>query len=227
MDAAVDYYGGKAEREAVSGRGTGTAPRPPNEDDRVTADMAPELDDKELLRAYATSRKSDLLGEFLVRYEGRLLRFVLRLAGGDYHAAQDIVQETFTQVARAPDRLLEAASYHNWLLAVARNICVSRIRHEAHARRYQESLRAQAADGAEDCPVSSAMEARERAHKLRAVIDRLPERYRELLLLKVQEEKSYREIAEITGLTVTNVGFLLHRAMKELSLRLSGSKEVL
>ncbi len=35
-------------------------------------------------------------------------------------------------------------------------------------------------------------------------------------MLKVREKKSYKEIAEITGLTVTNVGFLLHQAMQEL-----------
>ena len=36
----------------------------------------------------------------------------------------------------------------------------------------------------------------------------------------MQEGKSYKEIAEITGLTVTNVGYLLHQAMKSLSGRL-------
>ena len=90
-----------------------------------------------------------------------------------------------------------------------------------------ETLRRTVASNEADCAASSALEARERADKIRAAIDRLPSRYRELLLLKVQEEKSYREIAQITGHTVTNVGFLLHRAMKELSLRLTPSKEVL
>ena len=48
----------------------------------------------------------------------------------------------------------------------------------------------------------------------------LKPRYRELVILKVQEGKSYREIAEITGLSATNVGYLLHQAMKALSLKL-------
>ena len=89
----------------------------------------------------AASRKSALLGSFLVRYEGRLLRFAMRLLGGDYHGAQDVVQETFTQVARYPDRLLAAESCHNWLLKVARNIGISRLRRTARARRHHEALR--------------------------------------------------------------------------------------
>jgi RNA polymerase sigma-70 factor (ECF subfamily) len=60
---------------------------------------------------------------------------------------------------------------------------------------------------------------------VRAAIDRLAPRHRELLLLKVVEQKSYREIAEITGLTVTNVGYLLHMAVKALGGRLKASRE--
>ena len=46
---------------------------------------------------------------------------------------------------------------------------------------------------------------------IRAGIQRLRPRLRELLLLKVQESKSYKEIAQITGLSVTNVGFCYTR----------------
>ena len=58
-------------------------------------------------------------------------------------------------------------------------------------------------------------------------IARLKPRYRELLLLKVVEEKSYKEIAAITGLSATNVGYLLHQAMKTLSQRIQEKREEL
>ena len=54
---------------------------------------------------------------------------------------------------------------------------------------------------------------------------RLGDRERELVVLKVYEEKSYKEIAEITGLTVSNVGFILHTAMKKLATMLSKKEE--
>ena len=45
------------------------------------------------------------------------------------------------------------------------------------------------------------------------------------MLLKIQEGKSYREIAEITDLTVTNVGYLVHQAMQSLKLQLKDLRE--
>ncbi len=50
---------------------------------------------------------------------------------------------------------------------------------------------------------------------------RLPELQRGVLFLKVQEQKSYRDIAKITGMSITDVGYLLHSAVKELSKRLN------
>ena len=47
-------------------------------------------------------------------------------------------------------------------------------------------------------------------------LDRLPENQQDVIRLKFQNELSYREIAEITGLTVSNVGFLLHVGLKRL-----------
>lgn len=46
-----------------------------------------------------------------------------------------------------------------------------------------------------------------------------------VMLLKIQEGRSYREIAEITGLTATNVGYLIHQAMKTLKVRLEGLRK--
>ena len=47
-------------------------------------------------------------------------------------------------------------------------------------------------------------------------LDRLPDNQQDVIRLKFQNELSYREIAEITGLTVSNVGFLLHVGLKRL-----------
>ena len=55
---------------------------------------------------------------------------------------------------------------------------------------------------------------------MRKEIHRLEPRQREVLLLRIQEGKSYKEIAEITDLTATNVGFILHQTMRSLSPRL-------
>ena len=74
-------------------------------------------------------------------------------------------------------------------------------------------------------PAIDRLEKSERIVRVRSEIDRLRPRLRMVMLLKVQEGKSYREIAEITGLTTTNVGYLIHQAMKTLKTRLEDLRE--
>jgi RNA polymerase sigma-70 factor (ECF subfamily) len=185
-----------------------------------------DMTDHELLHAYATSRDQDSFGAFIGRYQGSLLRFAGKLLG-DADGAQDVVQEAFLQVARDPKRLLAVESCHNWLLKVTRNIGISHLRRRSReARRIEATAGRVAGEAAErEEAERAALEAEEARARVRAEIDGLAPRHRELVLLKVVEKKSYREIAEITGLTVTNVGYLLHMAVKELSRRLRASKE--
>jgi RNA polymerase sigma-70 factor (ECF subfamily) len=183
------------------------------------------MTDRDLLRAYADRRDVDALGVFVGRYQDSLVRFVAGFLKDD-GAAQDVVQETFLRVARQPAKLTGVDSPHNWLLRVARNLSVdylrAAIRRRRHTREYAAE-RQEAVAVAE--PATEALEREEVRERVRREIDGLSPRLRELMLLKVQEGKTYREIAEITGLSVTNVGYLLHRAMKLLAGRLKDMKE--
>ncbi len=179
------------------------------------------MTDRELLLAYVDARDAESLGTLFGRYQESLLRFVARLLG-DPSAAQDVVQETFIEAARHPKRLLRVDSCHNWLLRVARNRSVDFMRKETRRRRHTEaaaSLRQEAEPEAAS-PAARA-ERDESCRAMRAAIDRLPPRQMEVLLLRVEEGKSYREIAGITGFSPTNVGYILHRTMKDLSAQLA------
>ncbi len=184
-----------------------------------------ERTDQELLRAFAESRDGESLGIFFRRYQDSLTRFMSKLLQ-DRETAQDVVQETFLRVAHHPGRLLSVENCHNWLLTVARNLGISHLRRAARARKHTEVLKLRlAAEGEGRAAERPAIEEEEVRMKVRSEIGRLSGRHREVLLLKIQEEKSYREIAEITGLSVTNVGYILHQAMKDLSRRLNHSRE--
>jgi len=187
-----------------------------------------EMNDQDLLRAYAESKDTEFLGAFFSRYQESLVRFVGKLLG-DSETAQDVVQETFLQVARHPSRLLGVESCHNWLLRVARNIGVTHVRRSVRARRRAEHAAERTASDAAGAQATrdAALETEESRRRVRAEIDRLNPRHREILLLKIEENKSYKEIAEITGLTATNVGYLLHTAMQALSARLKPLREEL
>ncbi len=179
------------------------------------------MTDQELLRAYVVERNVECLGTFFRRYQEAILRFVTRLIG-DADAAQDVVQETFLEVARHPKRVLAVESCHNWLLRVARNIGMNHLRGKVRERRHSATIadHSRHIARARQTEVGSELENAETRQQVRTQIERLPTRQREILLLRVQESKSYKEIAEITGLTATNVGFILHQTMKTLSPRL-------
>jgi RNA polymerase sigma-70 factor (ECF subfamily) len=62
----------------------------------------------------------------------------------------------------------------------------------------------------------SVLERQESATALFRLLDALSPNQREVIRLKFQNDLSYREIAEVTSLSVTNVGFLLHTGLKKL-----------
>ena len=72
----------------------------------------------------------------------------------------------------------------------------------------------------------AAMEKTEAADGLLTQISRLPDRQQEVLRLKFNAGLSYKEIAEVTGLTSSNVGFILHTAISKLRKRLVSNSEI-
>ena len=64
------------------------------------------------------------------------------------------------------------------------------------------------------------MEKSETAEGLMQQVERLPDRQQEVLRLKFNVGLSYKEIADVTGLSSTNVGFILHTAISKLRQRL-------
>ena len=57
---------------------------------------------------------------------------------------------------------------------------------------------------------------REAITSLFELVDTLPAKQRELVLLKFQQDFSYQEISDVTSLSVSNVGFILHQAVRSL-----------
>lgn len=154
--------------------------------------------------------------EFLDRYERPLLAFA-RHHTGDAETARDAVQETFLRYFRdRPAGELEAIA--PWLFTVCRRLLIDHQRknhrivpmNTAATLTFDEAIDDTAASPA------AALEEKDDARRLKGLIKSLPERQRELVRLKFEAGLSYRDIAAATGLTVTNVGTLLHHAVQSL-----------
>ena len=75
-------------------------------------------------------------------------------------------------------------------------------------------------------PPAAGVEGEETRSRLARLVEGLPENQREVVLLRFQNGHSYKEISRITAHSVSNVGYLLHQAMKQLAERLNHSREV-
>ena len=150
------------------------------------------------------------------RYEGALVRYAQQITG-DAERARDAAQEAFLKLwscrpAARPD------NPGAWLFTVCRNACLDVLRKESKMTRWNEVQQQSApADSAD--PHEAAEQAEAVGLAQRELL-RLPESQREVIRLKLQDGFSYREIAEITGKSVTNVGFLIHRGISTIRDRL-------
>ncbi len=152
----------------------------------------------------------------VAEYEGPLLRYALRLVR-NYDSAQDVVQDAFIKLFRKwKEELAPSPKVSSWLYRVCHNCAVDHIRKESR----RQSLHKR---HAEEHPVSvppnrgEAFRISDAAARADMALRELSLREQQLVILKVYEEKSYKEIGEIMGLSSGNVGYILHHAMRKMA----------
>lgn len=158
------------------------------------------------------------------RHECLLVRYAQQFVG-DVDRARDVVQDTFLKLHKydqSNDRLVDK-SLKRWLLRVCRNRAIDVARKENRMKVSPPNEFDERVGGRTSSP-DDLMIQEERQQTLLLQIARLPARQQEVLRLKFHAGLSYQEIAEVTGLTKTNVGFLLHTAISKLRQRVATSE---
>ena len=155
---------------------------------------------------------SDDFPELVRRFEVPLLQYAARIIG-DRERARDVVQETFVQLQRAPRRNVDPAPA-KWLFTVCRNRALNVCRKECRMM-YLEDEVLEKRHAPDAGPVEE-LERKEAGGFLLRIIGTLPPRQQEVLQLKFQNDLSYQEISDITHLSVSHVGVLIHTALKTL-----------
>ncbi len=157
-------------------------------------------------------RNSAWLRELFSRHEAPLVRYAARLAG-DAERGRDIVQDVFLRLCRqGPERSDDHAAA--WLYTACRNRALDVRKKEQRVSSLPSDM-AEAATTRLPDPAAAA-ERREDAGQALALLQRLPENQREVIRLKIEHGLRYRQISQITGLSVSNVGYLLHQGLQSL-----------
>jgi RNA polymerase sigma-70 factor (ECF subfamily) len=159
--------------------------------------------------------------EALSLYEGALVAYAARLTR-DVHAARDVVQEAFLRLC-GEDRASTAPHVRAWLYTVCRRLALDAKRRDRRMEPLGETVVRDVAErnGRSEADPADAVAARDEASHVLRLVATLPENQRECLELKFRDGLLYREIAEVTGLTVGNVGFLVHTGLTTLRARLA------
>jgi RNA polymerase sigma-70 factor, ECF subfamily len=132
---------------------------------------------------------------------------------GDTADVEDLTARTFDKAWRARHGYRrDVAGFATWLLTIARNVAIDHVR----ARQRDEPLEVVAAvPSLGDTPEQVAVQHSD-AQRLAVLLATLTPRQRELMAMKYGAEMTNRAIARATGLSETNVGTILHRAVEEL-----------
>jgi RNA polymerase sigma-70 factor (ECF subfamily) len=189
----------------------------------------PAADDTpdEALVARAQRGDRGALEVLVRRHQQAVFRLCLRYVR-DTDEAADLVQRTFVRAMGKLAELRAAEVFRNWLLRIGANLALNHLRDSARF------VPEEAADGVAAGTQAAApelLEADETNRALRQAVDTLPTKQRMTLELRVYEELSFREIAEVLGTSEGAAKVNFHYAVRNLRARfgpgadLGGRKE--
>ena len=154
------------------------------------------------------------------RLERPLIAYAMRLLGGNVEIARDCVQECFLRLCRESRSHVEG-HVDAWLFKNCRNRAMDHHRQEARMRIDSDSTALATATAPANEPAGYLTRCEEQ-EQLHNQIARLPTREQEVLSLRLGQGLSYKQIAEITDMSVSHVGVILHEAVTKLRTAMTG-----
>lgn len=179
------------------------------------------MDSSDELIAKACSGDEEAFRLIFERYARPILSFIYDMVDRR-ELAEELAQETFVRAFRGLDALKSSAKLSTWLFGIARNVALEALRSrrkEAGQRRLDETEVLEMNDRRAS-PVDQLLD-KELQSVMRRALAALDEDKRLVFTLKVFQQRSYEEIAEITGFSIAKLKTDLHRARIEMRRRLS------
>ncbi len=156
------------------------------------------------------------LTDLFAALESPLLAYAMQLVQQS-ETAQDLVQEAFVRLHADFETVRQPRP---WLYRTIHNLAAN---HHRKHRKIVPLVQGEGDDGAtidwpDDAPApDQALQRLEAADQTRRCLAMLDERSRHLIRLKFEEKHSYQRISELTGISIGNVGYILHHALKQLA----------
>lgn len=169
-------------------------------------------------QAVELSKKNpDVFGVLVLRYQERLFFYIKRISYFAPEDIEDIIQEVFIKAYRSLNDFDDSFKFSTWIYRIARNATIDAIRKKQSrpqsARLEQEDL---AKIFHSDTDIEKETANKESLEKISRIIEEMPFKYKEVLVLRFLEEKNYEEIMDILQKPKGTVAALVNRGRKML-----------
>lgn len=168
--------------------------------------------------------------ELVDLYKDKLFHLAYRMLG-NAQEAEDIVQETFIRVYKNLKRYDSTHKFSTWIYRIASNLCIDRLRKKRHTSysldadmKEGEGLDGYSMLAADDASPEDQLALSETQQQIRQAIEKMPEKYRTVIILRYLQDLSLKEISDILDMPVTTVKTRVHRGREYLRKRLDYSK---
>lgn len=151
------------------------------------------------------------------RYENKILRYVYRLSSLKREDCEDLVQEIFLKAYKNLNSFSQNLKFSTWLYRIAHNITISNYRKlQARPKEIYENSESSMWDSfLSDLDIVKEVNNQLLNENIWKILDKLPAKYREVLVLRFLEELEYKEISDVLRKPVNTVGTLIRRAKKQ------------
>lgn len=163
----------------------------------------------------------------VIKYQQAVMNFIYRTIP-DQSEAEDLAQNVFVQAWKARERYKVSAKFSTWLFTIARNLSLNEIRRRT--RHTAESMDAPINEGESSSvrqyedrklnPPPEDLIHGELESKVAEAVGDLPENQRIAMLLALDEDTSYADIAQILGCSLSATKSIIFRARETLKTRL-------
>jgi len=187
----------------------------------ISTDEISRLSDTELVKL--TLVNQDNFVYLVDRYKGKLSSYVKRLTNANNEDAEDILQEVFIKVYLNLNDFNKDLKFSSWIYRITHNQVISGHRKiKARPEGYAVDLDDQLAKSlAAEIDIKGQVDNKILQTTINQVLDKLDAKYRDVLVLKFLEEKSYQEISDILKKPLGTVASLMNKAKLEFKLEVA------
>jgi len=177
----------------------------------ITLESCKGLSDNEIVAR--SLENLDYFSCLYQRYEPELLRYIRRISGMDEEEARDILQESFIKIWRNLNEYDSGLKLSSWLYRIVHNETVSHLRKKRSYGKDKTTDAGLYRNILADDP-ETVRDREEKIVNTLEILDHLPGKYQEVLVLKFLEMKSYEEISDILRIPLGTVAIRINRAKK-------------